>query len=387
MVLARAAIRNALRNKTRTALTVLAGASAVVAFVLFRTIPWAWNVGVQYATQDRLGTRNKISHTVPLPRRYVDVVRQVPGIRDVGFIRWFGGKLPARPDDSFSSFAADARIFDVYDELSISPDDRHRWEGDRRGAVVGDLLARKLGLRVGDTVTLTGTLYPGDWQFNIDGVYQARRRTVDRSQFIFHWEYLNDSLPERWQNQVGWIVARIDDVAHSADICAAVDRKFDESDVPTTTMNERAINLSFLATLSAVLRLLDVVSLAVLLISTLVLGNSLAMSVRERASEYGLLRALGFSSRQVFTYVLLEASAVAIAAAALGLALSYPVVEHGAGPWLEENVGEIFPYFRMNGSIAALAFVLPVGLSLLAALLPAWSAARLAPVHALRHVD
>ena len=66
------------------------------------------------------------------------------------------------------------------------------WMEDRRGALVGDVLAKKLGWKVGDKVTLRGTIYPGDWEFNISGIYTATRKSVDRSTFWFHWDYLND---------------------------------------------------------------------------------------------------------------------------------------------------------------------------------------------------
>src|SRR5262249_46576794 len=160
-----------------------------------------------------------------------------------------------------------------------------RWFEDRKGAIVGDVLAKKLGVKVGDKITLQGTIFPGDWQFNIDGIYTAKRKSVDRSQFLFNWDYMNESLAERRKDQIGWIVTRIDDAGRSAAISAAIDKIFDEKDVQTATMSERAMNLGFMATVSALLTALDIVSIIILLIMSMILGNTVAMGVRERTTE------------------------------------------------------------------------------------------------------
>ena len=83
---------------------------------------------------------------------------------------------------------------------------------DRRGAIIGDILAKKMGWKVGDKVTLQSGIYRGgDWEFTVDGIYTATRKSLDRSQFIFHWDYLNENAPVRMKDQVGWVVARVTD--------------------------------------------------------------------------------------------------------------------------------------------------------------------------------
>src|SRR5204862_7217351 len=106
----------------------------------------------------------------------------------------------------------------VYDELVVPTDQQQRWREDKKGAIVGDVLARKMNLKVGDRITLQGAIYPGDWEFNIDGIYTTTRKSVDRSSFFFHWSYLNDALPETRRDQIGWIASRIDDPGKTAEI-------------------------------------------------------------------------------------------------------------------------------------------------------------------------
>src|SRR5439155_15141922 len=146
-----------------------------------------------------------------------------------------------------------------------------------------------------------------DWELNIDGIYTATRKSVDRSSLYFHWSYLNDSLPEKWRDLVGWISARVDEPGRSADVSAAIDRAFDDKDVQTVTMSERAMNMSFMGMVSAMLRAVDVISLIILLIMTLIIGNTIAMGVRERTREYGVLRALGFRPAHIRLFIVGEA--------------------------------------------------------------------------------
>lgn len=387
MNLVSVAARNVLRNKFRTLLTVIGAAVAVLAFVLLRTVLSAWNVAADHAAKDRIATRHKISFILPLPKRYMDTVREVPGVTEGSFMSWFGAKDPRDANNFFASMAVESKtFFKVYDEMVVSPEDMERWQGDRKGAIVGDVLAARLKVKPGDTVTLEGTIYPGNWQFNVSGIYTATRKSIDRSQFIFHYDYLNESLPERQRDKIGWITARIDDPSRSADISAAIDKIFDEKDVQTATMSERAMNLSFMAMMSAVLTALNVVSVIILLIMMMILGNTIAMGVRERSREYGVLRALGFEPKHVRIFIIGEAATIGLLAGFIGLVVSYPIVELGLGRWLEENMGAWFPYFRIEPATMVMAVLLSMGLSLAASLIPAYNASKLSVTDALRRV-
>src|ERR1044071_6205909 len=131
MTIAGIGMRNIWRNKTRTMLTILAGAFAVIFFVLIRTVIWAWNVGVEYSAKDRLATRHRVSMIMPLPKRYVESVRQTPGITQTTWANWFGGKDPKHPDDFFATMAVDPEtFFDVYSEMSLPPANKAAWQSN-----------------------------------------------------------------------------------------------------------------------------------------------------------------------------------------------------------------------------------------------------------------
>jgi putative ABC transport system permease protein len=381
------AVRNLMRNRLRTFLTLLGAAVAIIAFVSLRTVLTSWSAAADYAAKDRIATRHKVSFIMSMPRRYVEEIRAIPGVTQATFANWFGGKNPRNPNEFFATLAVDTDSFlPVMDEMVVSPEDLQRFRQDKKGAIVGDVLAKQLGVKVGDRFTLQGSIYPGDWEFNISGLYTATRKSIDRSTFLFHWSYLNDSLPETRRDQIGWITSRIDQPGRSADISAAIDRVFDDKDIQTATMSERAMQMSFMGMMSAMLTALDVISLIILVIMMMIIGNTIAMGVRERTREYGVLQALGFRPGHIRMFVIGEALALGLVAGILGLAASIPLVELGMGRWLEENMGAWFPYFRIDTKTYLLGIGFAIALSVTASILPAVRAGRLSVTEALRRV-
>jgi putative ABC transport system permease protein len=382
-------VRNVLRNRVRMLLTLSGVSIAIITFVMLRTVLSAWTAGADFASPDRVVTRHKVSFIMQMPGKYVTDVLAQEGVKTASAANWFGGKDPNHPDEFFGSMAVDKAFLEVYDEVSITPAEREAWNQDRTGAVVGIALAKKLGWKVGDRVTLRGTIYPGDWQFVISGVYKATRRSIDQASFFFHYDYLNEWVKQNRPNgsdQIGWIASRINPGLRPADVAKSLDARFDERDVQTLSQDEHSFNTSFLGMISAVLRALDIVSVDNLLIMMLILGNTIAMGVRERTHEYGVLRAIGFLPRHIAMFVLGEAATVGFLGGIVGLAIAYPFVEKGMGRFLEENMGQLFPFVRISPAVAGLALVLSVLLGLVAAAIPAYRASQLEVVTSLRKV-
>lgn len=390
MRLATLGVRNVMRSRFRTVMTVLGVAVAIVAFVLIQTVLSAWTAAADFAAKDRIVSRHKVTFIMTMPYRYLDEVRQVDGVKEAAMSSWFGGKDPKHPNEMFGTLAVEPKsILKVYDELSVPPEQQEAWFQNRQGALVGDMLAKKMGWKVGDRVTLQGTIFPGDWPFEISAIYTATRRSVDRTTFFFHYSYLNE-----WQkthrptdaDQLGWIAARVKPGQRAADVALKIDRHFDSADIQTLSQDERSFNTSFLGMLSAILRALDVVSVVILIIMMLILGNTIAMGVRERTHEYGVLRAIGFLPKHLATFVIGEAATIGLLGGLGGLALAYPIVEQGIGRFLEENLPGFFPYFRISAMTASVALALALVLGIVAAVLPAYQASKLNVVNALRKV-
>jgi putative ABC transport system permease protein len=387
MTLTGIAARNIGRNKLRTTLTVTVVAIATLFFILLRTVVWSWTSASEFSKKDRIATRHKVSFVMQLPKRYVEEIKQIPGVTAVCYANWFGAKDPKNEKDFFATIATDpTALLQVYSEIKTPEAQKQAFFADRQGALVGDALAKKKGWKVGDKVTLAGTIYPGDWTFNVSGIYTTTTTNVDRSTLWFHWDYMNESLPERRKDMVGWIVTNIADSSASGRISKEVDAKFENRDLQTITMSEAALNQSFLGMFAAVLKAIDIVSIVITMIMALIVGNTIAMGVRERTNEYGVLRAIGFLPRHIVRFILAEGVVIGLLGGAIGVVLGYPVVNNGLGRVIEENMGNMFPQFRVQPQIAAFAFALALLLGLVAAILPARKASKLQVVEALRRV-
>jgi len=385
--LASIGIRNAGRNKFRNVLTVLGVGIAIMAFMLLQTVLSSWTSASKYAAQDRVATRHKVSFVMSMPLKYAQEILEVPGVKKAMHANWFGAKDPKHENEFFATIAVQSdTFFDVYDEITVPPDQKQAWLQTKTGALVGDVLAKKLGWKVGDKVTLQGTIYPGDWQFTISGIYTAKRRSIDRSTFWFHYDYMNDGIAERARDKIGWIVSRIADPSQAANIATAIDKRFEERDIQTLSQSERALNTSFLGMVSTVLKALDLVSGVILIIMLLILGNTIAMGVRERTHEYGVLRAIGFLPKHIAGFVFGEGVFIGALGGAFGVLVSYPLIEQGMGRFIEENMGGWFPYFRIEASTVVAALVLSLLLGVLASGIPAYRAAKLHVVDSLRRV-
>jgi putative ABC transport system permease protein len=394
MRLATLAIKNVGRHKFRTALTAVGIAVAIILFALMRVIVIAWTGGVEDAATDRIGTRHKVTFIMSLPKKYVDDIGKLPGVArkngvpQVTWASWFGGKDAAHPNDFFATIATDAKsLLNVYPEIKVDPKQAEAWVQDRRGALIGDRLADKMGWKLGQKIVLTGTIYPGNWELNIDGIYTSQRKTVDRSSLWFHWDYLNDSPLVKQKDQVGWIMSRIDEPGRSAALSKQIDKMFDERDTQTATMSEKALNQSFLGFFSAVLGAINVVTIAILVIIVLILGNTIAMGVRERTSEYGCLRAIGFEGKHITRLVVGESLTIGIIGGAIGLGIAYVLVNVLLRPVVEENLGGLISQFMMPESLVLLSLGIAAVLAVLAAVLPAFWASKLKVTDALRTVE
>jgi putative ABC transport system permease protein len=377
-------LRNALRHKLRTGLTVLGLVVAVLAFGVLQTVVDAWYAGAKGAAPDRLVTRNAISLVFPMPLHYREKIRGVAGVRTVGAANWFGG-VYQDPKNFFPQFAIDAGpYFAMYPEYRVPEDELRAFLRDRQGVVIGRKLAATYGFKIGDVVPLQGTIYAGTWSFTVRAIYDGAEAKTDTSQFFFHWDYLNETLKKKFpgrSDQVGVFVVQIDDPERSAEIAQTIDALFRNSLAETLTETEQAFQLGFVAMTGAIVAAIRFVSYVVIFIILAVMANTMAMTARERTPEYATLKALGFAPGYVAWLVFGESLAIAAIGAALGIVLTFP-----AAQWLGAKFGTLFPVFEVGGETVALQIACALGVGVLAALLPGRRAARVKIVEGLRAI-
>ena len=375
-------VRNALRHRLRTALTVVGIIVAITAFGLLRTIVDAWYAGANASSSARLVTRSSVSLVFPLPLTYAPRIRQLPGVRGVSWANWFGGVYVSERN-FFPQFAVDAASYlDMYPEFVLSPQERKAFLADRKGAIVGRKLAEQYGFKIGDTVPLRGTIYGGTWTFNVRGIYDGADQGTDTSTMYFHFELLNETVKKlypRRGDQAGVFIVELADPGQAAEVSAAIDALFRNSLAETLTETEKAFQLSFVAMTEAILVAIEAVSLVIILIIMAVMANTMAMTARERSAEYATLKALGFSNGFVAMLIVAESLGIALVGGLAGVAATFPMADAFA-----ERMGSLFPIFFVSGETVALQLAAATLVGVVAALFPAWHTARVRVVDGLR---
>ena len=384
MLLTRLVAKNAFRHQLRTALTLVGIVVAITAFGLLRTIVDAWYAGANASSSARLVTRSSVSLVFPLPLTYAQKIRQVPGVQSVSWANWFGGVYISERN-FFPQFAIDpASYLDMYPEFILSAAERKAFLTDRKGAIVGRKLAEQYGWKIGDVIPLRGTIYTGTWAFTLRGIYDGADKGTDQSTMFMHWDLLNETIKKlypRRGDQTGVFVVQLRDPAAAAEVSAGIDAMFRNSLAETLTETEKAFQLSFVAMTEAILLAIQAVSYVVIVIIMAVMANTMAMTARERGSEYATMKALGFSGGFVALLILAESVGIALAGGLAAIALTIPLADAFA-----EQMGSLFPIFFVSEQTMLLQVGAALAVGVVAAALPAWRTASVRIVDGLRAV-
>ncbi len=373
------ALKNSLRNRRRTALTMLSVSISLFLLGTLVAIYFAFyhrDVAPEQAL--RLATIHRVSLVFPLPEFYVARIAQVPGVKAVCKMSWYGGVyIDRRPEHNFARFAVDAdKIFAIRPELKIDPAQREAFEHERTAAAVGRAIADLLGLKLGQKITFQGDIYPGNLEVTIRAIFDG----PDNAVFYFHRDYLEEGLPQGrrgWTGMIWSVVESPDDVPK---VAAAIDEQFRNAPQPTKSESERAFQLGFVSMLGNVKMILLSICAAVTFAILLVAVNTMAMSVRERIKEVGVLKTLGFTTGKVLSLIVAEAMILSLIGGLIGCLLAAAAVT-----W----VGRTPMFFVQGMTMPPAALAISMGIALLigliSSLFPAWSAARLPITEALRH--
>ena len=369
------------RKKFRTVFTLLSIFIAFLLFGILMTIRMAFSFGVDVAGLDRLVLIHKVSLIMPLPLSYQTRLQQTNGVEVVTHQSWFGG-IYQDPSNFFANIAVDPESFlKIYQEFRVPPDQVKAWLADRQGAIIGRDLANRFGWKIGDRVPLTGTIFPPKgggqtWEFNIVGIYDGDDG-IDKTSFFFRYDYLDENRTFG-AGTIGWYVVKIADPSRAQEMGAKFDSMFANSSAETKTTTEKGFVEGFANQIGDIGAIMVAILVAVLFTMLLVAANTMAQSVRERTSEVGVLKTLGFSNGSILALVLGESVLIAVIGGSLGLGLAWLFVQNG------DPTNGMLPVFMLPSRDMAIGAGLIVVLGLVAGALPAFNAMNLKITDALR---
>ena len=376
--------KNSFRHKLRTSLTILGVTIAILAFGLLRTVISAWYAGVEASSASRLVTRNAVSLVFPLPLSYKEKIRQVEGVKRVSYGTWFGG-IYIDEKNFFANYAVEPKVYlEMYPEFVIPPGQKAAFLRDRKGAAAGRKLAERYGWKIGDIITLKGTIFPGNWDFVLRGIYRGRDQTVDETAFFFQWDYLNEALKKAgrtWADQVGWYMVETNDPNIAAEVSLRIDKMFKNSLAETLTETEKAFQLSFISMTEAIVMAIRLVSFVIIFIIMAVVANTMAMTARERIGEYAIFKTLGFGASHISAMIFGESLIITMVGASLGIVLTFP-----AARIFSKELSQFFPIFNVANETIVMDVVAALVVACVAAIFPAWRSVRIRVADGLRRI-
>ena len=383
-------VKNAFRNPRRTLLTVSSLAVSLCLLGVMAALYYALFVNPKPSPGQelRLVTRHKVSIVFAMPIYYRDKIRNAPGVKEVVTWQWFGGLYQDEERDRskfFPRLGAEAdRLFAVYPEWRIPEEQKQAFLKDPTGALVGAKIARRFGWNVGDRVVIKGNIFTLDLELTVRGIYESPG--ADDENLWFQLRYIEEWLKARGSQRpfAGTFTILAQTPEDVPRIAKAVDEMFANTDAPTRTESEQAFGLSFLSFLGNIKLILMAVCGAVTFTILLVAANTMAMSVRERVREVGVLKTLGFTRGTILGLLLGESAAISLIGGGLGLLLAQGLC------FMMRQAPAIVAETRTLGiqpPVLAALLALSMLIGVVSAFIPAWSAARTTILDALRFTD
>src|SRR5215510_10676426 len=290
MKYAKLIFKNILRNKRRTLLTISSLVVSLFLIISLATILTEFDRGANETSPLRLVSRHAVSLGFVIPMAHLQKMKAVPGVKEAMPFSWFGG-IWKDERNFFANFAVDARkMRDVIPEIKMSDADWQAFINDRQGAIVGAKLVKLYGFTPGQRITLRSPIYNASVEFIIRGVCTG----ADEKTLYFHHDYLNDLVPDWAKDKTGLYSILANSPEDVPRISQTIDSMFINTDAPTKTESEREFAASFQAMYGGVKQFMYGIIAAITFSLLLVMGNTMAMSVRERTKEVGTLKAIGF---------------------------------------------------------------------------------------------
>jgi len=376
--------KNLWRKPVRTTLLLI---SILIAFLLFGVLV-SFNIAITdvRTAPNRMVTLSKINFTESLPIAYYDRVVHTDGVLAATHMNWFGGYYQDPRRGFLAVFAVDPNSYlRVYqDDLHLTPQARETFLHERTALLVPRNIAERYNWRIGQHIPINSNIFTNGtdgshvWDFTVAGIFETPDGNSQANSILIRYDYFNDTITFG-RDRIGWISFLTTSASENDRVAHAIDTRFANSQDETSTQDAAAFNRSFAAQLGNIALVVTLVVGAAFIAILLIVGTTMALAVRERTKEVGVLKTLGFSSERVLQMVLGESLLLSVLGAALGMLAAAGVLyilsqANGGG-----GGGGIHLYPIVIGMSAAIA----LALGLITGLLPALSAYRMNIIEAL----
>lgn len=372
------------RRPERTLFTLISLTVGFFLFGLLQSVNVAFGAAVARSHADRLMVSGRFGSSMPLA--YLSRIERVPGVRQVTWL----GLLPAQYRDPKQSLmvlaTSPASFFAVLDEYKASPGALNRLLDTRTGIVVLDTVAKRFGWQVGDQVTISSPILTRDgqrsWTFDIVGTVTCPGNPAQAPFAVINYTYF-EATRALAPGTVEWFYVHVADLHRTVAVGRSIDALFINSATPTLSQQESAFAAQSVSEIGDAGLLADSVIIAVFCAMLILVANVVFESVRERTWELAVLKTFGYSDIRLLVLIQLEALALCLAGAFLGLGLAAV-----AFLFVGQNIANVSDLLATGNALSVGTILAGVGfavaLTVVAAAIPAWAVKRLQVADALR---
>ena len=371
-----------IRKRLRTFLTIM---SMFVAFVLYgslNTLSGLFTGSIEGLSADNIIVMPRYNMLGKLPYSHVNYIETLEGVEEVMYMDFL---LSASIESMMEgvAYAVSPNFFDVYDRFEATEQAILALKSNPNATIVGQLMADQKGLKIGDrlntessSLNIDGT---NNWSFEVVGFYTAKQIKGDELGAIINWPAFDEARMSE-KGTLGTIMVKATSPEVGEKISKQIDEQFMNSSYATRSGPESMIAVEMAGEIADVELIVNSILLSVFFTILLVSSNTLAQSIRERTSDIGVLKCLGYKDNIIFISVILEAVTICFSAVLMGLlvtALIIPAIEIMSGGILEDTVS-------ISLEIVLGGFLIGLLIALMSAAVPAYQALRLKVVDALR---
>lgn len=380
-------VKQVTRHRARTLLTL---SGVAVAMFLFAAVQ-AMQAGVREATQQTARDTTLVVYrqnrycpfTSRLPERYTQEIARISGVTSVVPMRVVVSNCTTSLDVvTFRGVPAEELLAAKRDAFHVIEGSLAAWQGRTDGALLGETLAKRRGLRVGDTFDAAGVR-----GVHVAGIVRSDE-AQDQNVAYVHLTFLQEAVAgsERsaareagaatgrgGRGVVTQFNVRVADPSQMESVSRAIDAVFAREEQPTQTSGEKAFVARAAAEVVRLVELTQWLGWGCLAAVLALVGNAIVLSVQDRIREHAVLQTLGFRSSLIARLIIAEGMLIGLLGGLVGTGIALGAIHFGRFSVSSEGFS-----VQMTASAGTLGFglVIASGLGALAGLVPAWQASR-----------
>lgn len=311
--------RTAFRARTRSLLTVLGGTLAMMLFAFVRTVDGGVDDLAERTAQPVLVVFQDSRFcplTSELPVRYERDIRKIEGVQDVLPTLVFINSCRSNLDLVTLHGVPHDQLESLYD-LEVLEGSIADWKGRSDGALVGERLAERRQIRVGERVNLS------EVDVHVSGIVRSDSAAVGNLAFVSLDQL---SLARKRQGAATQFLVKVDPNADPEEISAAIDEHFRTDEARTDTKGMQAFVAAAISEITEVVDFARWLGYLGVLVVALVVANTVFISAESRIGEMGVLETVGMQKPMLMALIAGEGVGLGLIGGLLGTGVVYAIL-------------------------------------------------------------